>query len=174
MRYLLIIAALVLSTLSGCVSMTPALAGKTHYEMRFVDTLTPVEGEAGQNTEFTVKVDAPAGVDITNLASMDYDWNPDNSGSIAVAGDTAADTTAQAAALVEVGAQQAQAFTGLIQALATVLPALTAQKPPGGVVAPSTNPPFELPFALPTDLAGWIQFAQQHPELLSVLQGLGK
>lgn len=158
-------------TLGGCVSMAPALQGKTHYSMDFVDTITPADGEAGQNTEFHVKVAAPAGVDITNLASMDYKWQPDNSGSVKVAGDTKADTTAQAAALVEVNAAQTQAFTSLIQALASALPVLLPQA--GGspdVGQPETSAGF--PSVLPSDLAGWIALAREHPEILQLLGGL--
>lgn len=167
------VALVLIPTMTGCVSMTPALAGKTHYQMDFVDTVQAPEGEAGQNTEFHVKVSAPAGVDVTNLASMNYDWKGDGSGKIAVAGDTKADTTAQAAALVEVNAAQAQAFTGLIQALAAALPLLTGV-PGGGGEAPEMESPIDLPTTLPTDLAGWLALAREHPEILQLLGGLGK
>jgi hypothetical protein len=116
--------------LPGCVTATPAFGGKTTYKMDFVDAT------ADQNTEFHVDISAPAGVEIQNLASMAYKWHPDGSGNIAVAGDTAADTTAQAAMLQEVNAQQVQAFVALLALIPTLAPLLQALSPAPVVPVP--------------------------------------
>jgi hypothetical protein len=118
-------------TLPGCVTATPAFGGKTTYKMDFVDAT------AEQNTEFHVDISAPAGVEIQNLASMAYKWHPDGSGNIAVAGDTAADTTAQAAMLTEVNAQQLEFLKQLASLITSIMPLLHALSPaPAPVAAP--------------------------------------
>lgn len=110
-------------TLPGCVGFTPALAGKTRYDMEFIDKT------AEQDTQFRVNIAAPAGVEVANLASMNYKWQPDGGGAIAVAGDTTADTTAQAQTLEKVGAQQVQALVSLLAILPTLAPLLQALRP---------------------------------------------
>ena len=87
----------------GCNTMTPALAGKTNLTTTFSDVVTP---DGGQNTQYQQTVKAPAGVQLENIASMGYKWNPDGSGDIAIASAPKADTQGQADALVQVNAQQ--------------------------------------------------------------------
>lgn len=94
---------LVCALLSGCAGMTPALAGKTNLTTTFSDVVTP---DGGQNTQYQQTVKAPAGVQLENIASMGYKWNPDGSGDIAIASAPKADTQGQADALVQVNAQQ--------------------------------------------------------------------
>ena len=101
--------------LAGCQGMTPALAGKTHYNVEFQDTT------ADQNTVYKMDIRAPAGVDLASVAAMSYDWQPDGSGGIRVSSDAGVDTTQQAAAAVEVGRQQIEAMNVVLNALAPIL-----------------------------------------------------
>lgn len=123
-------------TMQGCLTAAPALAGKTHYDMEFIDKT------AEQDTQFRVNIAAPAGVEVANLASMNYRWNPDGSGAIAVAGDTTADTTVQAATISEVNRQQAEAFMAFIALLPALAPLIQAFRPPqpAPVVTPDPVP----------------------------------
>lgn len=109
--YILALAAL----LSGCVGMTPALAGKTHYNVEFVDQT------ADQNTTYKMDIKAPAGVDLATVTGMTYDWQPDGSGAINVSQQGNVDTTSQAAMITEVGKQQLDAINMVLNALAPVL-----------------------------------------------------
>lgn len=101
--------------LAGCQGMTPALAGKTNYDVEFTDTT------ADQNTTYRMKIKAPAGVDLASVTGMSYDWEPDGSGGIRVSSDAGVDTTQQAAAAVEVGRQQIEAMNVVLNALAPIL-----------------------------------------------------
>lgn len=101
--------------LAGCQGMTPALAGKTHYNVEFQDTTTD------QNTVYKMEIKAPAGVDLASVTGMSYDWQPDGSGGIRVSSDAGVDTTQQAAAAVEVGRQQIEAINLVLNALAPVI-----------------------------------------------------
>ena len=136
--------------LSGCVSMTRALAGKTFMETDYYNenkTAVNPDGEivpAGDVTHYTSTIKAPAGVDAAKIASMNMKWNADGSGTIGVADDSGADTTAQAAALVEVNAEQAAAFRAIVAVLPSLLPLLTGLPAGGGEVETAPTP-----FALP-------------------------
>lgn len=101
--------------LAGCQGMTPALAGKTNYNVEFSDTT------ADQNTVYKMNIKAPAGVDLASVTGMSYDWQPDGSGGIRVSTDAGVDTTQQAAAAVEVGRQQIEAINLVLNALAPVI-----------------------------------------------------
>jgi len=101
--------------LAGCQGMTPALAGKTNYDVEFTDTT------ADQNTTYRMQIKAPAGVDLASVTGMSYDWQPDGSGGIRVSSDAGIDTTQQAAAAVEVGRQQIEAINLVLNALAPVI-----------------------------------------------------
>lgn len=111
--YILALAAL----LSGCVGMTPALAGKSKYTVDFMDTVTP---DGGQNTEFHSSISAPAG----DIAKIDpgatYKWN-EGTGEFSVSGKGDIDSTAQAVAITEVGKQQLEAINMVLNALAPVI-----------------------------------------------------
>lgn len=109
--YILTLAAL----LSGCVGMTPALAGKTNYAVEFSDVT------ADQSTTYKMDIKAPAGVDLATVTGMSYDWQPDGSGAINVSQQGNVDTTSQAAMITEVGKQQLDAINMVLNALAPVL-----------------------------------------------------
>ena len=179
MKQIIVIAALVLSSLSGCVSMTPALGGKTKYKMSFEDNLDsttdPVTGAItapGQRTKFEVDITAAAGSDIKNLASMDYEWE-EGTGKISVAGDTKLDTTLQAEALVAVNQAQMEAATNMLTAVTNVLTAL------GPVIAPIlaqnaavSGGPAVLPDASspPTAPGFLLDLLRQNPQWLDLLK----
>lgn len=101
------IAALVLQ---GCGTLAPAVYGKTRYDMTFGDKLGPVEGSGGQDTTFSVHVVAPAGVKLEDLVSMNYDWNADQSGKIAVSKNATTDTTGQTEVIKAAIEAHTQAF----------------------------------------------------------------
>lgn len=104
---------LICLVLSGCAG--PALMGKTHYNVEFQDTTTE------QNTVYKMNIKAPAGVDIASVAGMNYSWTPDGSGNISVSNDSAVNTETQAAALVEINAQQTQALMQSMQMMQSIL-----------------------------------------------------
>lgn len=79
--------------LQGCATWSPAVGGKTEIETTFSDVLGP---DGTQNTQYSQKLKAPAGVEAKDLASMTYQWQPDGSGAIAVSSDRSADTMGQA------------------------------------------------------------------------------
>ena len=101
--------------LSGCVGMTPALAGKTNYAVEFSDVT------ADQSTTYKMDIKAPAGVDLATVTGMSYDWQPDGSGAINVSQQGNVDTTSQAAMITEVGKQQLEAINMILNALAPVI-----------------------------------------------------
>lgn len=90
--------------LSGCMGMAPAVMGKTHYNVEFVDQT------ANQNTQYKMDIKAPAGVDLATVTGMTYDWQPDGSGAISVSQQGNVDTKGQAAMITEVSRQQLEAF----------------------------------------------------------------
>jgi len=89
--------------------------GKTHYNVEFTDTTED------QDTVYKMNIKAPAGVDISSVAGMTYDWRPDGSGNIAVSNDSTINTEVQAATLLEINRQQAEALNKALSAL-TVVP----------------------------------------------------
>lgn len=108
MRYILVVLAVV--CLAGCGTLAPAVYGKTTYDMKFGDKLSPgPDGTGGQDTTFSVFVKAPAGVKIEDLVSMGYEWQPD-SGKIAVSKQASQDSTAQAEMIKAVSEMQMNAF----------------------------------------------------------------
>lgn len=86
-------ALLCLALLSSCNTVGPAISGKTKIETSFSDVLGP---DGSQNTQYNQKLEAPAGVEAKDLASMTYDWSPDGGGNIAVSTDSNANTMGQA------------------------------------------------------------------------------
>lgn len=118
-------AVLLVVLLQGCATATPALAGKTNLTTKFSDVVTP---DGGQNTQYEQTVKAPAGVQLENIASMGYKWNPDGSGDIAIASAPKADTQGQADALVQVSKMQAELIGQLMTALIQAASPLVGQK----------------------------------------------
>lgn len=105
-HYLIVAAAL---GLAGCGTLPGgALAGKTSYDVQFSDTT------ADQDTQYRMKIKAPAGADLASITGMVYDWNPDGTGHIAVSQDQTTDTTAQADALVQSTAQSMAAMSSIM------------------------------------------------------------
>lgn len=102
--------------LQGCVTpLVPALAGKTVYQVKFQDQT------AEQNTVYEMNIKAPAGVDLATVTGMQYKWDKDGSGNIAVSADGAVDTTVQADALVKINEDQLKALVNTTEALLSVL-----------------------------------------------------
>lgn len=95
--------------LQGCGTVS-GLGGKLKYNLEFTDRVIPgqtdtntgITTEGGQDTGFKVSVVAPPGTKIEELVSMDYVWNADQSGRIAVSKQANSDQTAQSAALRDV------------------------------------------------------------------------
>lgn len=109
-RHYMIVAALL--TLTGCGTLPGgALNGKTSYDVQFSDTT------ADQDTQYRMKIKAPAGADLASITGMVYDWNPDGTGHIAVSQDQTTDTTAQAATLAEINAQSTAAMAESVRQL---------------------------------------------------------
>lgn len=109
-----------LMALSGCAGLpSPALSGKTSYNVEFIDQT------ADQNTQYKMNIKAPAGVDLASVTGMTYDWRPDRSGAISVSQQGNVDTNGQAAMLTEISRQQLEAFkAGMDAALNTLAPML--------------------------------------------------
>lgn len=115
---------LLCALLAGCVvgCMTPG-GGKTRFELTFdehdnvtgdVDPTMGVGAEYGNR--FHVKVEAPAGVKIEEIVNFDWKWS-DAGGQLLINTDRSTDTTAQAAALVEMTRVQASAFAQVVSAV---------------------------------------------------------
>lgn len=98
--------------LQGCASMTPALAGKTNLSTEFRDV---VNADGTQDTHYSQTVKAPAGVDLKNIASMQYNWDGQGAGNVAVASEPQANTQGQADALVKVNQQQMDLISKLME-----------------------------------------------------------
>jgi hypothetical protein len=114
--------------LSSCNTVGPAISGKTEIETSFTDTIGP---DGVQNTQYNQKLKAPAGVEAKDLASMTYDWNADQSGSIAVSSDRSADTMGQAELLkaaFEANSQQINMLFGALIQAAGIASPLIGQK----------------------------------------------
>ncbi len=79
----------VLACLQGCATSMPSVRGRTHYEVSFYDVVPPtaavqetvfedgtvspaVAATPGQDTRFDIKIIAPAGVNISEIANMAY------------------------------------------------------------------------------------------------------
>lgn len=125
-----IVLIIALCALTGCGTLAPSVYGKTTYDMKFGDKLSPAaDGTGGQDTTFSVFVKAPAGVKIEDLVSMGYDWTPD-SGKIAVSKQANQDTTGQVEVIkAALEAQTAAVATtvGLIGQLAPIAGGLVGQ-----------------------------------------------
>lgn len=103
--------------LPGCLGMTPAVRGKTSYNVEFSDVTSD------QATNYKMNIKAPAGVDIASVTGMTYGWKPDGSGDISVSSQGSLDTSGQAAMITEVSRQQVEAFkAGLDAALSSLAP----------------------------------------------------
>lgn len=111
MRYLILCTLL----LAGCSSLSPAVMGKTHYDVEFTDQT------ADQNTQYKMNIKAPAGVDLASVTGMTYDWKPDGSGAINVSQSGNVDTSNQAALIAEVSKQQVESLNMMLNALAPFL-----------------------------------------------------
>lgn len=102
--------------LKGCASPVGALGGKTKLNIQFVDRVDPVHDASGnvivpgQYTSFENTSSIPAGVEVKDVVSLKYLWNPDGSGEIGIAKRDTADTTIQAELLNSVIAVQTQAL----------------------------------------------------------------
>lgn len=115
---------------SGCAGLAPAAFGKTKYSVEFHDNLWPAEGVAatglasesgtGQDTSFVMKIEAPAGVELSELTGMDYAWNPDGSGAIAINSEAGVNSVGQAALIGDLVRAQTE-LVGSIAALASPL-----------------------------------------------------
>ena len=127
------------SALGGCMSMTPALGGKTHIDAEFTESLGP-DGINPDTTGFKYSVDAPAGVEITDIAGFEYQWDSEG-GRIAVNSDNNINTQGQAAALVQVSAFETALAKAIAEALAQpIASALSiAVNPLNGVGAPASG-----------------------------------
>lgn len=164
--------------LAGCLTTPPGLGGKTKYSMDFVDTVSEIKDETGtvvapgQDTTFRVNIAAPAGVDVKDLASMRYRVDPDTGEvDIAVASDTAADTTAQATAITQTHQMSLDTVTALTPVIANVVAQalvpvpITAATPPG----PRSVDMYRLLAGLQTI---GINITTEQAELLAQLLGL--
>lgn len=101
--------------LPGCVGLSPASMGKTHYDVKFSD-VTPE-----QATNYSMEIKAPAGAELASITGMRYVLRPDGTWEIAVSQDQTTDTTGQAAMLTELSRQQLEAFQAGLNALAPFL-----------------------------------------------------
>ena len=110
MRYLIL--ALLLT---GCNTMLPSVGGKTTYNVKFSDVT------ADQNTNYEMHIKAPAGVDLASVTGMTYDWKPDGSGAINVSQKGNVETQGQAELIGQLGQQQIQFATVLLNTLAPYL-----------------------------------------------------
>lgn len=107
---------------TGCATMLPSVAGKTTYSLEFKDIT------ADQDTQFVVKVKAPAGDIVDVIGDMDYQWKADGSGGVKVNQAAGVDSTGQAAMIQEVSAIQAQTMAEILNMLQQLAgPYLTAQ-----------------------------------------------
>ncbi len=116
--------------LSSCASMTPALGGKTKVETNFRDFVT---AEGGQDTTYSQTISAPAGVEVKELSSMNYDWTGEGAGKIGISQDRGANTLGQAEALIQVNAQQTQLINSLVTAIVQTAAPIVGMKVQGDV-----------------------------------------
>lgn len=115
--------------ISGCVGMTPALAGKTKITTEFRDIAT---ADNATDTHYSQSIVAPAGVDAKELNSFSYDWD-EKTGKITVSQDRNVNTLGQAEALIQVNAQQTQLINSLTQALISAAAPIVGTKVQGDV-----------------------------------------
>ena len=109
-----ILSLIMIASLMGCVS--PAIGGRTKLDVTFRDVATDavldakgvIVAPASQDTDFTIKVSAAAGVTIDEIASMIYELGEDGAYTIRVNGEMSADTTDQAEALKVIEAMTAE------------------------------------------------------------------
>ena len=115
MKYTILLIVVLALVAQGCGTLAPAVYGKTRYDMTFGDKLGPdADGVGGQDTTFAVHVVAPAGVKLEDLVNMNYDWNADQSGKIAVSKNATTDTTGQVEIIkAAIEAQTAAFNTGI-------------------------------------------------------------
>jgi len=99
-------------SMTGCMSLAPAVGGKTHARTEFIDA---------DGTSYTREVHLPAGVDLAGADSMTYTWDGEGAGGIAINGDSTASTQGQAAMLPQVAAIQAQTIADAMAALNNAL-----------------------------------------------------
>lgn len=101
--------------LSGCATGMPSVWGKTVYNVEFADVTSD------QNTQYKMNIKAPAGVDLASVTGMSYDWQPDGSGKINVSQKGNVNTESQASLIGELGQQQIEFATVLLNTLAPYL-----------------------------------------------------
>ena len=117
-----IVLILALCAMTGCGTLAPSIYGRTTYDMKFGDKLSPgVDGTGGQDTTFSVFVKAPAGVKIEDLVSMGYDWTPD-SGKIAVSKQASQDTTGQTEVIKAALEAQTAAIASTVGLIGQIVP----------------------------------------------------
>lgn len=104
----LVLMTLMITGLCSCMT-PPGLGGKTKLHVSFDDVVINESFDAdgilqpgGQDTNFSIDISAPAGVDIASIASMVYELDTDGAYRIGVNGDMKADTTVQAEVLSEI------------------------------------------------------------------------
>ena len=130
-KYLVCVLAFV--AFSGCVALTPGFGSKTVLDVELDDKVDPITDESGavieqgQGTYFRIRAKAPAGVDLSQIAGLAYDWGADGSGNIMVNSDTTASTQGQAAMMAEVANIQAQLVSGLVQGILDALAPILGQ-----------------------------------------------
>lgn len=104
--------------LPGCLGLSPALGGKTRYEVDFVDQVT----DEGQLTTFNSKISAPAGVELDQISNAEYVWKD---GQFKINGDSVVDSSKQAESIDFYNEQQMaliqQVITSTVGALAPFL-----------------------------------------------------
>ena len=127
--------------LTGCAltpGLVPGLGGKLTYEVTLKDVASASEGEgegegAASNTEFSVKISAPAGTDIKDITSFGYKWDQ-TGGEMSVNTDKTASTQGQADLLKQVTQSTVDALSlaqQAVQALIAAYPGIiAAQNPP--------------------------------------------
>ena len=132
----MVVAMVAVGAMVGCAGINPAVYGKTSYRMSFEDTVVagvdPETGSAtpGQTTVFNVDVKAPSGVEITDLASMAYEWK-DGEGKIAVAKEASQDSSGQAEMIplyAQIQSQNMATMIGGVRALAEIAAPLVGVK----------------------------------------------
>uniref|UniRef100_A0A6M3JY92 Uncharacterized protein n=2 Tax=viral metagenome TaxID=1070528 RepID=A0A6M3JY92_9ZZZZ len=140
-----VILLMVIFVCGGCMTMTPAIGGKTNYDMTFSDVVpgevNPETGiaSAGQATNYHVKFSAPSGVKVEGLAAMGYDWQADGSGKIKVSSEGTADTTAQAAMISQVAQIYSAATQAAIESSLTALAPVLSQYVGGKIEVDKIN-----------------------------------
>ena len=122
---------LLLISLTGCSTLGTGISGKTSYEMTFSDIIPDQ-----QNTQFSVKVKAPAGDLVEAVGNMDYQWD---GGSVSVNQQTNIDSTAQADMLIQMQMINAQILSNLTSQLAPLVGPILENRTANKVIEAETK-----------------------------------